>query len=66
MNSVKQQAIAIISQATNYEDLNKLVDLLLIKEKETVLIELLKQLKKHKKTDLYNYLSAYYKKKTAY
>lgn len=66
MNNLKQQADEIISQATKYKDLNKLVDLL-IKEKETVLIEFLKQLKKHKKTDLYNYLSAYYKqKKTAY
>lgn len=62
MNNLKQQADEIISQATKYKDLNKLVDLL-IKEKETVLIEFLKQLKKHKKTDLYNYLSAYYKQK---
>lgn len=65
MNSVKQQADEIILQATKYEDLNKLIDLL-IKEKETILIELLKQLKSQKMTDLYDYLSAYYKqKKTA-
>lgn len=62
MNNLKQQADEIISQATKYKDLNKLVDLL-IREDESTLIEFLKQLKKHKKTDLYNYLSAYYKQK---
>ena len=62
MNNLKQQADEIILQATKYEDLNKLIDLL-IKEKETILIELLKQLKSKKMTDLYDYLSAYYKQK---
>lgn len=65
MNIVKQQADEIISQATKYKDLNKLVDLL-IKENEQILINFLDELKKAKMTDLYKYLSAYYKqKKTA-
>lgn len=60
MNNLEQQADEIISQATKYKDLNKLVDLL-IKENEQILINFLDGLKKAKMTDLYDCLSAYYR-----
>lgn len=44
MNDLKQQAMTILAQAIKFKDLNKLVDLL-IREDESVLIEILKQLK---------------------
>lgn len=62
MNNLKQQADEIISQATKYKDLNKLVDLL-IREDESTLIEFLKQLKEYEMTTLYKHLNAYYKQK---